>query len=318
MKTRIGTIIAGLVLAAALAGGVAYATIPASDGMINGCYRTSLDDQKGQLRIVDDPASCRSNEMAIQWSQEGPQGIQGIQGIQGVQGETGATGAQGPKGDKGDTGDTGAAGTNGTNGADGEDGQPGTNGIDGVDGAPGANGTNGTDGAPGANGTNGTDGVSVTSAAEGVGPNCANGGSRFTAANGTTYACNGASGPAGTALPQAYTNTEVASSTIGGNLAAIVTRSVPAGSYVIHAQVHVRNISTTDLQVTCDINGPGQGAHTAHIPNDGFFATLRVTDVVQLSVPGEVKLICFVNSSLHTLVTAGSATLTAIAVTLMP
>jgi hypothetical protein len=159
MRTRIGTIFAGLVLAAALAGGVAYATIPAADGAINGCYRTSLDDQKGQLRIVDDPASCRSNELAIQWSQEGPQGIQGIrgiQGIQGIQGETGATGAQGPRGDKGDTGDTGAPGTNGTDGIDGEDGQPGT---DGTNGTNGTDGVDGQDGQPGANGTNGTNGV---------------------------------------------------------------------------------------------------------------------------------------------------------------
>jgi hypothetical protein len=110
------TALDGAFVASAIAGGVAYATIPDEAGVINGCYRTNLDDQKGQLRVVDDPASCRSNEMAIRWNQEGPQGIQGIQGVRGIQGETGATGAQGPKGDKGDTG---PAGTNGTNGVSG-------------------------------------------------------------------------------------------------------------------------------------------------------------------------------------------------------
>jgi hypothetical protein len=110
------TALASAFAVSAIAGGVAYATVPDEAGVINGCYRTSLDDQRGQLRVVDDPASCRSNEMAIHWNQKGPQGIQGIQGIQG---ETGATGPQGPKGDKGDTGETGPAGTNGTNGVSG-------------------------------------------------------------------------------------------------------------------------------------------------------------------------------------------------------
>lgn len=59
-------------------------------------------------------------------------------------------------------------------------------------GAPGADGTNGT------NGSNGTNGVSVTSATEPAGPNCAYGGSKFTAADDTvTYACNGAPGQKG-------------------------------------------------------------------------------------------------------------------------
>ncbi|MEX0675411.1 MAG: hypothetical protein WD067_11595 [Gaiellaceae bacterium] len=128
MRTRRATIVVGLVLAAALAGGIAYAAIPDVSGVINGCYRTSLDDQKGQLRVVDDPASCRSNETPIHWNQTGPrgdtgeQGIQGVQGIQGLKGEVGETG---PQGLKGDTGDTGAAGTNGTNGTDGAPGAPG-------------------------------------------------------------------------------------------------------------------------------------------------------------------------------------------------
>jgi hypothetical protein len=58
-------------------------------------------------------------------------------------------------------------------------------------------GADGTDGTDGTNGADGRDGVSVTSAVEPVGTNCANGGSKFTAANGVTYACNGAPGPSG-------------------------------------------------------------------------------------------------------------------------
>ena len=55
----------------------------------------------------------------------------------------------------------------------------------------------GTPGTNGTNGMNGTNGVSVTSATEAAGANCASGGSRFSAANGVTYACNGAKGDQG-------------------------------------------------------------------------------------------------------------------------
>ena len=55
----------------------------------------------------------------------------------------------------------------------------------------------GTPGTPGTPGTNGTNGVSVTSETEAAGANCADGGSKFTAANGVTYACNGAKGDKG-------------------------------------------------------------------------------------------------------------------------
>lgn len=62
-------------------------------------------------------------------------------------------------------------------------------GPQGLPGAPGQNGAAGADG---------KDGISVTSSSLPVGdPNCATGGSSFTAANATTYACNGAPGANG-------------------------------------------------------------------------------------------------------------------------
>jgi hypothetical protein len=61
--------------------------------------------------------------------------------------------------------------------------------------AVGPPGPPGQDGAPGPPGVNGQNGVSVQSTALAVGDSsCPNGGSRFVAANGTTYACNGAAG----------------------------------------------------------------------------------------------------------------------------
>jgi hypothetical protein len=60
-------------------------------------------------------------------------------------------------------------------------------------------GSPGTTGPQGPQGNPGTNGVSVTSSNEPVGANCAHGGSKFIASNGTTYACNGANGANGTA-----------------------------------------------------------------------------------------------------------------------
>ena len=154
MKQALLSAAAASLAATLVAGGVAWATIPATGGVINGCYRVSEDDQKGQVRVVNDAASCKTNEAPIAWNQ---------------------VGLQGPKGDKGDQGIQGRQGENGTNGRDG------------------------------ANGTDGANGVSVTSAAEPAGSNCATGGSKFTAANGTTYACNGVEGPPGSSALSGYT-----------------------------------------------------------------------------------------------------------------
>lgn len=70
-------------------------------------------------------------------------------------------------------------------------------GIQGPPGRDGVNGINGTNGADGQDGRDGIDGVSVTSEREPAGAQCTDGGSKLTAANGVTYACNGASGQDG-------------------------------------------------------------------------------------------------------------------------
>src|SRR5262249_37838350 len=75
-----------------LAGGVAYASIPDSHGVVHGCY-----DKKGNLRVSD--TGCAGNETPLNWNQSGPSGAQGV------------TGATGPSGPKGDSGPSGPAGT---------------------------------------------------------------------------------------------------------------------------------------------------------------------------------------------------------------
>jgi hypothetical protein len=76
-------------------------------------------------------------------------------------------------------------------------------------GPAGAKGDKGADGTNGTNGTAGDDGVSVTTAAEPSGANCAAGGVQLTAASGVSYVCNGrdgapaASGPSSTTFGSA-------------------------------------------------------------------------------------------------------------------
>lgn len=66
----------------------AYASIPASDGTITGCYKPS----DGKLFVIDSTATCPSGTNTLTWNQAGPQGPTGATGA------TGATGPQGPAG----------------------------------------------------------------------------------------------------------------------------------------------------------------------------------------------------------------------------
>jgi Putative metal-binding motif len=82
----------GAVLAL-LAGGLAYATIPASNGVINGCY----EKRTGILRVIDAEAgkSCLSLETPISWNRRGDPGPAGPQGPKGDQGPAGPPGEDG-------------------------------------------------------------------------------------------------------------------------------------------------------------------------------------------------------------------------------
>ena len=76
----------------ALAGGVAYATIPDSQGVIHACYAKS----GGALRVVDATVTnCKTAETSLTWNQAG------VPGQPGPQGTSGATGPQGPQGEPG-------------------------------------------------------------------------------------------------------------------------------------------------------------------------------------------------------------------------
>jgi len=126
MKHTLISAAAGALAATVIAGGVAWATIPASNGVINGCYQ-KID---GVLRIVDAADACRASELPTSWNQTGQQGVQGPTGPKGDQGEKGATGATGPSGPKGDTGPAGQKGDTGQTGATGPAGPAGVSGIE--------------------------------------------------------------------------------------------------------------------------------------------------------------------------------------------
>lgn len=130
MRKTLLAAVAGAAGAAAIAGGFAWATIPASNGVIKACYQKN----NGQLRVVDSAEACNSSELAIQWNQNGPTGARGA---------TGATGAPGARGAQGPTGARGATGLQGNQGLKGDRGATGTPGVRGATGATGATGDRG-------------------------------------------------------------------------------------------------------------------------------------------------------------------------------
>jgi len=75
-----------------LAAGVAYATVPDGNGVIHGCYAktSSGQAQAGALRVIDSGLgqNCQSNEVGLNWNQQGTKGATGPQGPAGTAGPT--------------------------------------------------------------------------------------------------------------------------------------------------------------------------------------------------------------------------------------
>jgi hypothetical protein len=84
MTGRKRWLVSAPVLAVFMAGGIAYATIPAPDGVISACYGKS----GGTVRVIDSAVTkCGRNETSLDWNRQGPKGDPG---------------PPGPKGDPGD------------------------------------------------------------------------------------------------------------------------------------------------------------------------------------------------------------------------
>ena len=271
MKASIGRRSRRLTLAVvvlfAIAGGIAYATIPDATGAYTACKLRAT----GTIRLIDKTpgafpagsllARCTSHEDEISWSKTGPQGLQGAQGLPGAAGTPGAAGAAG------------------TPGADGEP------------------------------------GVSVASASEPEGGNCANGGAKFTAADGVTYACNGAPGTAAN-IPTTYRAqrhlicnpfcfvTHVFSTTYVD----LLTVSVPAGKYLYGASATITTSnSTPSSMVDCRVVPAGTPGRPFFDPDgsvhlDGTGGARRGTipigpTTLQLAEPTTMVLQCQINKT---------------------
>jgi hypothetical protein len=106
---RLWTSLAAITAALIAGAAAAFASIPAADGTINGCY-TKVG---GVLRVIDTAKgeSCNPRlETALKWSQTGPAGPAGLPGPKGDTGQTGPAGPKGDTGPAGPKGDTGSAG----------------------------------------------------------------------------------------------------------------------------------------------------------------------------------------------------------------
>ncbi|HVM56445.1 MAG TPA: hypothetical protein VMT74_03200 [Gaiellaceae bacterium] len=103
----------------AVAGGIAYATIPDSNNVYNACLLKAT----GTIRLIDTSlpshdfrSHCTMFEQPISWNEQGVPGPQGLKGDTGPQGLKGDTGDPGPKGDTGAQGPQGPAGPMGPSG----------------------------------------------------------------------------------------------------------------------------------------------------------------------------------------------------------
>lgn len=94
-RKKLTLIVAGALGALAI-GSVAFAAIPDSGGVIDGCY----DKQSGKLRVTDTqtskPKACGLDETPLSWNQQGPQGEPGPQGLPGPVGPRGPAGGPPP------------------------------------------------------------------------------------------------------------------------------------------------------------------------------------------------------------------------------
>jgi hypothetical protein len=111
VKSKLAIAIAAA-LGTALVGGVAWATIPDSGGVIHACF----DSKSGALRVLDAPSHvCGKFETSIDWNQSGAPGPPGPAGANGATGPAGPAGPAGPTGAAGPAGPAGPQGPAGAN-----------------------------------------------------------------------------------------------------------------------------------------------------------------------------------------------------------
>ena len=89
-RRRTGLVLLLVVVGLAVAGGIAYATIPDGSGVFHAC----VNPNNGNVRLIDpDKAGkaghCKGKELAVTWNQTGPPGPPGTPGTPGAPGLSG-------------------------------------------------------------------------------------------------------------------------------------------------------------------------------------------------------------------------------------
>jgi Collagen triple helix repeat (20 copies) len=116
MRTRMSSLrsrlVAALVGAVSMAavGGVAYATIPDTSGVIHTCYSQATGTWRPIDTETNPPQKCKSGEVQLDFNQKGPAGPKGDAGPPGPKGDQGLRGADGKDGAPGPPGPQGPAG----------------------------------------------------------------------------------------------------------------------------------------------------------------------------------------------------------------
>jgi len=81
LQSRFFTACVASLVTAMVVGGIAWAQIPATNGVITGCY----DNKTGALRVIDaSKTKCAGGTTELQWNQKGAQGVPGPPGIGGT------------------------------------------------------------------------------------------------------------------------------------------------------------------------------------------------------------------------------------------
>jgi hypothetical protein len=104
MRFRLGRrgfwLLAASAAGLALVGGIAYAAIPDSGGVIHTCFKPSDATKSGgaALTVIDSQSggTCKAGDTALTFNQQGPPGPMGQPGPPGPQGPPGPEGASGP------------------------------------------------------------------------------------------------------------------------------------------------------------------------------------------------------------------------------
>jgi hypothetical protein len=240
--TLAGTPLTGVVLGAAPNTQIISAAIPAGNWLA-GTYLLTV--AVGNKSVSSD----------VTFGAQGAVGPQGIQGIQGLKGDTGLTGAGGPQGATGPTGPTGPQGLQGDTGSQGPQGLTGLQGPQGLKGDTGLIGPAGQTGATGPAGATGAQGATGATGPQGpAGP----------------QGPQGATGPAGASgTSTVYSARQDGFMVLPFNAqSTIMSKDVPAGSYVINAKITGVNLSNVKLTMVCFL-GPNVDRTEVRIDSNG-------------------------------------------------